>query len=177
MSPFARLLFRFLLLAIVPIAILAAESSGVERAKLLADIGSNGPSKVVEKLYAPGGRWPSVMAKISEGRDDWLKVAVALRPGTDGGASEELDEAIFLALGSAPDAVLKLLKQRKFTVEFVCSSNISVDYPIDQSKRLVNDRLEVLERVKDSSLSEIKGQCEQGLQQALKDLDRVGEDQ
>jgi hypothetical protein len=176
MTPVSPLLARFLLLAIAPIAIWAAESAEEESGKLLADVSSRGASKIVEELYAPGGRWPEVMAKISGGSADWLKVAVALHPGTDAGASEELDQAMFLALGVAPEAVLRLLEQHEFSVEYVCSSNISVDYPVDQSTQFVNDRLKALDRVKEASLSNIKGQCELGLQQALRDLDRIGQD-
>lgn len=172
-----RFVVGCLFLAIAPIAIGATDSSKVTPARVLADIALHGPSKVVQKLYEPGGRWSSVMAKIAEGRDDWLKVAVALRPGTDGGASEELNETIFLALGAAPEAVLDLLKQRKFATEFVCSSNIAVDYSVDESRRFIEERLKALERVTKPSLAEIRTQCEQGLRNGLKDLERVGADQ
>jgi hypothetical protein len=177
LSRFLRFLLRALVFTIIPLVVAEAGSSEVESGKLLAAIASRGPSKVVEELYAPGGLWPSVVAKISEGHDNWLTVAVALHPGTDGGASEELDEAIFLALGTAPIAVLKLLKQREFDADFVCSSNIAVDYSVDQSRRFIDERLRALDRVTVPSLADIKMRCERGLQNGLKDLDRIGADQ
>lgn len=151
--------------------------SNLEPNVLLSQIRSRGAAKIVEELYAPGGRWSSVMAEIYEGSADWLTVASALRPGTDGGASEELDEAVFLALGRAPEAVLGLLKRHEFRLAFVCSANIEVDYSVDESRRFIEERLRALGRVNDPALAETRTQCELGLRDGLRDLGRVGAEQ
>ena len=135
----------FALAMLMPDAILASESSHKGPISILSEIRADGPRKVVDQLYAPGGHWRDLMAKIGRGGGDWLKVAVALRPGTDGGASEELDEAIFFALAPAPEAVLKLLRDRRFDLNYVCSSNVGVDYSASKSRRFIKERLSVLQ--------------------------------
>jgi hypothetical protein len=164
--------FAFAML--MPTAILASESPHNGPKSILSAVRADGPRKVVDQLYAPGGHWHDVMAKISRGGGDWLEVAVALQPGTDGGASEELDEAIFFALAPAAEAVLKLLRDRRFDLNFVCSSNVGVDYSASKSRRLIKERLTVLQRVRDPELLATKDRCEQGLRAALKDFDRPG---
>lgn len=172
---------RIAALVLLTVAVLASTAGtevpvSVAAFKLLSQIRSRGPAKVVQELYSPGGRWASVMAKIREGDSGWLQVAVELRPGTDGGASEELDEAVFLALGPAPEAVLRLLKRHKFSVEVVCSSNIAVDYSAEQSRRFIEERIKALSGVSDPSLGDTRAACERGLRSGLKDLGRPGAD-
>jgi hypothetical protein len=152
----------------------AAGATHLEPAAILEQIKSEGAQKDVERLYAPGGQWNDVMAEIGKGQRDWLVVARALHRGTDGGASEELDEAIFFALAPAPGPVLRLLKERVFQVDFVCSSNVSTDYSIAESRTFIQQRLRVLSAVADPDLAVTKTACENGLHQGLHDLDRLG---
>jgi hypothetical protein len=137
---------------------------------LLGDIKIHGAKFVVEKLWDRNRQWDAVMAKIATGKKDWLDVAAALRPGTDAGASETLDEALFLALASAPVGVLKLLDGHPFDTDFVCSSNIGTDYPPQKSLRFVRDRIEVLRGVSDADLQAVRTHCLKNLKLALKEL-------
>lgn len=52
---------------------------------VLADIRAHGARAIVDNLWADRIRWDEAMKKISRGSAGWLDVAVALRPGTDGG--------------------------------------------------------------------------------------------
>lgn len=165
-----------LLLPLLPLRLAAAGATPVEPLELLRQIKSEGANKVVEQLYAPGGRWSEVMAAIGKGHSNWLTVARELHTGTDGGASEELNEAIFFALAPAPRQVLPLIKERDFQVEFVCSSNVNIDYSLDESRQFIQARLTVLSQIKDPALADTKAACEKGLQQGLHDLDRLGPD-
>src|SRR5256885_5371516 len=89
-------------------------SSSLQADSVLTDIKVHGSHAAVATLWSNTNRWNQVMESIGRGNEEWLKVAVALRPGTDAGASETLDEAVFLALKPAPVAVLRLLKERQF---------------------------------------------------------------
>lgn len=146
-------------------------ASSPEAAALLADVKTQGATAVVAKLRADDARWNQVMANIGQGRHDWLHVAAALRPGTDAGASEALDEAIFLALKAAPSTVLQLLKDGTFETRMVCSSNIGADYSAAESKRFIKDRIKVLENLSNAATEATRAQCLQGLQAALADFD------
>jgi hypothetical protein len=137
---------------------------------LLTDIELHGANSVVKKLWVTDRAWDDVMAAIANGKKDWLDVAVALRPGTDGGASETLDEAMFLALQSAPIAVLKRLDGNPFDTDFVCSSNIGTDYPAQKSIRFVRDRIKVLSGASDAQLQAVRTHCLKNLRAALKEL-------
>lgn len=116
------------------------------------------------------------MAEIGKGDSSWLMVAQALHPGTDGGAAEELDEAVFFALSPSTARVLQLLKDRQFQVDFICSSNVHVDYSLNESRRFIQVRLRALSRIKNPELLDTKAVCQKGLRQALNDLNRLGPD-
>jgi hypothetical protein len=148
----------------------ATASSAPQAASILADIKTRGAKAAVETLWADNSDWNTVMADISGGKPEWLDVAVALQPGTDGGAAETLDEAVFLALKPSPVAVLKLLQEHQFLTDLVCSSNIGTDYPPEKSRRFIRDRIKVLETLSDSKLQVTREQCLRGLRTALKDF-------
>jgi hypothetical protein len=147
-------------------------SSPVTASRVLNDVRVQGAHDVVATLWANNDQWNDVMANIGMGTPEWLDVAVALHPGTDGGAAEMLDEAVFLALKPAPIAVLKLLKDQQFETAFVCSSNIGTDYTLDESRRFIGDRINVLTSLADSKLRATRDQCLKGLRAALREFDR-----
>jgi hypothetical protein len=161
-----------LLLSLVETAIGASASVTSLRANdVLADVRTRGARAVVESLWTNSEQWDTVMRNISHGRSEWLKVAVALHPGTDGGASEMLDEALFLALKPAPIAVLQLLQEHQFQSALVCSSNIGTDYTSEESRRLVEERIKVLMNLSGQmNTLPVRDECLKGLRGALKDL-------
>lgn len=111
------------------------------------------------------------MANIGRGSPEWLEVAVALHPGTDAGAAEMLDEAVFFALRTEPAAVLKLLKDGRFETKFVCSSNVGIDYTPAESRRFIRERIKVLSGLSaDAKVLATRDQCLAGLRGALADF-------
>jgi hypothetical protein len=139
-------------------------------ASLLADIEAHGARVIVDQLWGHRGRWDEAMTRIGGGSSAWLKVAVALRPGTDGGTAELLNEAIFFALKPEPIPVLRLLEAGQFDTQFVCSSNVGTDYPADRARHFVRDRIGVLTRVSDPTLRSVRERCLIGLRSALVDF-------
>jgi hypothetical protein len=157
-------------LGILVSAVGAAGSSSPLAADILADTRVRGAKAAVATLWSDNDRWNSVIANIGHGKPEWLEVAIALQAGTDGGAAETLDEAIFFALKPSPVAVLNLLREHHFQVELVCSSNIGTDYTPDKSRRYIRQRIDILEGLSDSKLSAIRDECLTGLRAALKDF-------
>jgi len=158
--------------ALMAISAASAAAIGLQAETVLTDIKAQGARSVVARLYANTDQWNQVLAKIGHGSRKWLEVAAALRSGTDAGSSEALDEAMFLALKTAPVPVLRLLKEGSFETKAVCSSNIGTDYSVEQSRRFVKDRIKVLESVSGTEMLAVRNQCLQGLRAALSDLSR-----
>ena len=148
----------------------APMSSSPQAETVLADVKAQGARAVVAGLHASSERWNRILANIGRGDRKWLEVAAALHPGTDAGASEALDEALFLALKHAPVTVLRLLKEGRFETKAVCSSNIGTDYPADQSRRFISDRIKILKGISDAETLSVRDQCLAGLQVALIDF-------
>lgn len=146
-------------------------SSPLNASSILADVRARGTHAAVAALWSDDGRWNRVMTNIGSGRPEWLNVAVALRPGTDAGAAEMLDEAIFFALKTAPVAVLKLLKDGRFDTKFVCSSNVGIDYTPAESRRFIRERIRVLSSLSDAEVLATRNQCLAGLRAALADFE------
>ena len=159
----------FAAMLLVRSAVIHAASSP-QAGMLLADAKTQGAPAVVSKLWSDNARWNQVMANIGQGNSEWLQVAAALRPSTDGGASEALDEAVFLALKPAPVAVLKLLKIGTFQSRTVCSSNIGTDYSAAESKNLIKDRIKTLEQLSNPATEAARAQCLAGLRAALEEF-------
>jgi hypothetical protein len=76
--------------------------------QIVSEIARRGPRTVVEELYEHRSDWDYVLSKVKGGEEAWLRVAVALHPGTDAGSSSMLREAVGLALLTAPEFVLRL---------------------------------------------------------------------
>ena len=137
---------------------------------IMGEIKNRGAKSVVAELRSSDDDWNRVISSVAKGTVDWLAVASALRSETDGGASEQLDEAIFLALGKSPLRVLTLLQQRKFGVDEVCNSNIAIDYPSREAMKLVRTRIGVLKRVNTLNVQAVRDRCLAGLHIAAREL-------
>jgi hypothetical protein len=87
--------------------------------RLLAEIGTRSSSTVVLELYDSNG-WARTIARIESGERDWLLVALALAPGTDGAISEELFYSIDRALISNASGVLELFMSDSRYASSVC---------------------------------------------------------
>jgi hypothetical protein len=163
---------RVLVGLLVGMFLAGAAAAASQAATVLADVKSQGARAVASRLWSDSTQWNQIMTNIGHGSREWLQVAAALRPGTDAGASEALDEAMFLALKAAPVPVLQLLKDGTFETNTVCSSNIGIDYTPAQSRRFIKDRIKALETLSDTGTLATREQCLAGLRAALAEIDR-----
>ena len=88
---------------------------------LLKRVSSEGGHKVLWDLWEHESEFRRVLSGIESGDPSWLKVAAALRPFSDAGASLSLNYAVALALPKAPDRVLALVGHG-FDLEDICTS-------------------------------------------------------
>jgi hypothetical protein len=149
----------------------ASPAPPIRAESILEDVNTRGPQPVVAALRSDSNQWDQVMTNISHGNPHWLNVAAALRPGTDAGSSEALNEAVFLALKPAPTRVLQLLKDGTFETAAVCNSNIATDYPDAQSQKFIKERIAALQGVSDQNTLAVRDRCLAGLRAALAEFD------
>jgi hypothetical protein len=141
---------------------------------LLGEVKRNGPSNVIEELWAKPS-WDYVMHKIASGESAWLKVAAALRSGSDAGSTSELKSAMYRALKQNPSGVLRALDVstqnvgKVFYVSEICTRQ--VDFPSDDEAlaELKQTRL-VVERVQDLKIRITRDRCLAALRDSEKSL-------
>jgi hypothetical protein len=89
--------------------------------EVLARIQRQGGYKVLWDLWEHMGEFETLLSGIESADPAWLKVAVLLRPFSDAGASEGLDNAVALALPKSPERILSLVGNG-FNLELICTS-------------------------------------------------------
>ncbi len=89
---------------------------------IMREIDSRGAKVVCEELYSDWNVWYSILQKkIASGDESWLKTAVALRPGSDAGATEMLDLAVGEALEHNPVNVFRFTL-KVFPIHYICGA-------------------------------------------------------
>jgi hypothetical protein len=89
-------------------AVLAANEAAQTPKLLLARIRVEGAATVVRSLWDTP-RWSELTNQVASGDPDWVSVAMAISKGSDAGATEELADALFVALGQNPTYILRVL--------------------------------------------------------------------
>lgn len=94
-------------------------------AQIQAAVAQFGADAVVATLWGRGSDegWLRVVDQVATGEEAWLALVPALRPGTDGGASETLHIAVSHALARNPRGVLRLIASGHEQGSMVCSMN------------------------------------------------------
>ena len=157
-----------LLFASIILFLFAISASGFEYElfpeSILSQIEKKGATQVVQDLYDDGKAWSIVLQQIGTGKPEWINVANKLRPGTDAGSSSMLDVAMFIALENSPALVLETCN---FDLEFVCSANFLIDYPLnEEALKMIERRKISLSKITDSSLYVKRDSCITGLVKA-----------
>jgi hypothetical protein len=148
------------LLIALALATPGAFAAGVSRPSaeaLLTRIAKEGGHKVLWELWDHEDSFGYVLDGVESADTSWLKVATALRPFADGGASLSLDYAVALALPKAPDRVLALVGHG-FDVEYICTSPFIEPDP-GVAEAYERQALAALAKVKAPALAPIASEC------------------
>jgi hypothetical protein len=100
---------------------------------LLARVNRSGAEAVARDVTGSLGTWQAVLRGVNSGQREWLRVAEALRPALDAGASEDLTASLAEALSRAPSALLSMAgtdiegRRCPFTLPEVCGNYIAHD--------------------------------------------------
>ncbi|WP_321802726.1 hypothetical protein [Burkholderia sp. BCC1993] len=146
-----------LVLALVPMTAFGASGSEPSATILMTRIANEGGHKVLWDLWEHEEDFDHVLSGVESGDASWLKVAIALRPFADAGASLSLDYAVARALPKAPNRVLALVGHG-FALELICTSPFIEPEP-GVAEAYERKTLVALSRVKSPALVPIATEC------------------
>jgi hypothetical protein len=125
--------------------------------EVLSQINARGPRAVLDDLWGRPG-WDDLLTKVETGQEGWLKVATAIRPATDAGASEMLTLAVAAALYRNPRSTLKL-GAPAFGVEAICGA-LDDEWETKQSAIAhLNGRIGAVNTISDQDITAIRDEC------------------
>lgn len=177
----SRLLFISSICLFISVALsskLPAESKNfnyhLDPQAIIDQISKRGAAQVVRELYDDYEKWYSVLRKVASGNEAWLKVAVALRPGTDAGTTHMLKKTVGEALENAPENVLRIVPQ-SISLRSICGGPDIDDSRYDSyelSMKAINLRIEKVASVKNPALENTCKECIQYLEASKKGIAR-----
>lgn len=136
--------------------------------KLIEAIAKRGPWAIANDLYSNPSDWYALLRHVATGDAAWLRVASALHPGTDAGASEMLTLSVGEALENAPENVFKI-SLKEFRLEDICSGP-DIDDNRYNSFNLALDALNKRQRevgkITDPKLIGLAERCIQSLEES-----------
>ena len=143
---------------LIALAVPAFAQHVITSKSLIARIDKDGAKEVVKQLNTPNDKqWNWVMNRIELGSAEWLEVADKLRPGTDAGASEDLEMVVARALVHNPNRVLKMTGET-WKLERVCG-DYEIEEPAAKARRRKADVRLALNRVVAPDLQEKRKAC------------------
>jgi hypothetical protein len=78
---------------------------------VIAAVEAHGPKAVVEEIWLDDPARRALLEGVGAAKAEWLRAALALKPGTDAGSSEELDGAFAQGLLASPAQLLPILRE------------------------------------------------------------------
>jgi hypothetical protein len=146
----------------------------VTASSVMTLVQQKGASGALDMLFG-SAQWDSVLDGIAGGGAGWLRVAAALRPVSDAGASEDLHQAISEALGTNAPGVLRLVKDGAVAAEDACLLyGFMTQTPAANKAKLqhfVARRRKAVSAVTDPVLAKPKSECLAQLDRAERDID------
>jgi hypothetical protein len=135
---------------------------------IIDDVHRRGAKEVVFELYSKPAIWNSIMHNIALGTESWLKVAVAIHPGTDAATSEMLNLNIGEALEKSPENVFRFTLP-VFQLENICSAPDIDDNrysSYDAAIKTIELRQRYVSNITDSELMKFRNECIQLLEKS-----------
>ena len=135
---------------------------------ILDEVSKRGAHTIVSELYDHPTEWNFVLQHIATGTKAWLKVAVALRPGSDAGASETLTLSVGEALEISPSNVFQIALT-EFQLKSVCSGPDIDDArynSYDLAIKTIDRRQKCISTITDPKLKNVSTKCIQLLEES-----------
>lgn len=130
-----------------------------------------GRRQVIEELFKSRVWQENLYPGISSANKEWLEVAVFLKPEADAGASEEINDALSLALLKRPDRVLPILKEMWWQNSEVCYFGWDSEFPDMTVRSYVNQLEKALKNTSGRGTAALKNACLRGIAKTRRELD------
>ncbi len=172
---------RFFIFAILIVTALNVHAGASEAINLKDLDSAKSPKKeVLSRIFADQGKWSAYLSKIESGQDAWVKTWPEMRKVADGGASEQLDIAMYKLVGVKAATVLKTIQKNWKTqteaqeiTKKICGKageEIQEDSSLTPAQEKANAlsgiqlRQKKITEVTDKGLSDLKASCLLSLQ-------------
>jgi hypothetical protein len=167
-----KILISIALSLLFPVATFAAEKSVPSAPKeIISAAQAEGARQVIRQLFESNVWQTHVYPGISSGDSQWLEVAKTLRPATDAGASEEMDDALSLALLKRPYAVLPVLKRLWWEKSAdICHFGWDSEFPDMTVRSYINQLEQALGKASSKKNAELRKLCLKGINKTRKEL-------
>jgi len=148
---------------------LAAAPTQIE--ELYGSIARDGAKAVVTRLFDDRAKWDTLISHISSAEPDWVSLGIALLPGSDAGATSEIHDALFSALGVDPAGLLHRPSSRNFDIVEICNGR---DDPPATYNAAQSEQLAVRRKVAalGAEFGDRRRLCLAALDSGLQDIER-----
>jgi len=159
-----------------PLYLIAVENNKyyLDPIKVIDEVTNRTAHVIVSELYAHPNEWRTVLRNIASGNEAWIRVAVALNPGSDAGSSDMLTASVGEALENAPENVLKIAV-KEFPLDSICDSpDVNNDRynSYDLAIKAINLRQNKVSEITNPKLAGLSKQCIQMLERAKDEVKR-----
>lgn len=167
-----KIVFRIILSLLLPLAAFASDKSNLSTPdEITSAVKAEGAEKVIRQIFESDAWQVHVYPGISSGDPQWLQVAKILRPSTDAGASEEMNNALSLALLKRPYAVLPVLKNLWWEKDIdICYFGWDSEFPDMTVRAYVNQLEKALGKTANEKNAELRKSCLKGIEKTRNEL-------
>ena len=161
-------LFTAFVLALVSVQALAQSLTPEE---VMTSVKNKGAKTTVVEIWSSQARANQLLSGVRSAKLQWLEAAKALAPGADAGASEELNDAISVALLKTPYRLLPWLKDTWWKDgQPACLFGYDSELP-GGVKNYIAKLRHSLRTQAQKNLEPLREECLRGLEQTRADLE------
>jgi hypothetical protein len=155
----------------LPVVVFAADLSVPRNPKeIISATKQYGAHYVIAQLFNSDAWVKVVYPGISSGNSDWLDVAKELYPATDAGASEEMGDALSLALLKRPYAVLPILNKLWWQDTDSCYFAWDSEFPNMTVQEYVTRLEKALKASPPKETADLREACLKGIEKTRREL-------
>jgi hypothetical protein len=150
-----------ILMAAILCPTLAVAQPSITTDSVAHRIATTGAKKTVDAMYQNGKEWHQFLSAVAAGDEQWIKVAVQLRSGTDAGTTTQLLNSIGEALEHQPQTVLENVIP-VLAIADICGAPDVDDKRYDSyslSTHAIEKRKKMLRNITDPVLVEVRDKC------------------
>jgi hypothetical protein len=147
----------------------AKQTSAPKLSDAIAKRGAKAVAAEMNKGKGPA-TWAYLQDRVAAAEPSWLEIAAKLKPYTDAGNAEGLDNALADALPKAPRQIVGMLGET-FPADRVCSGGQFIEVPKEKVIDFLKKARAAVIEVHDPALEKNREKCLSEVETSLKALD------